>query len=221
MEYEIDHLFILTSAGAPEASALLDFGLTEGSANRHTGQGTANRRFFFHNMMLELLWVTDPVEANSPPIRRTHLWERWHHRNEKASPFGICLRPRRQEATDPPFPGWSYRPPYLPDGTEILMGSNAGILSEPLLFSITFGGRPDAAVPHQPLNHRIGCREITAVHIRSPLDHTVSDAMKTIRDAGLVTVEPSDQHMMEIVFDGGKAGQTAGFRPHLPLVVKW
>ena len=55
MEIELDHIFVWTTCGAPEADCLRDFGLVEGSANRHPGQGTACRRFFFHNAMIELL----------------------------------------------------------------------------------------------------------------------------------------------------------------------
>ncbi|MGA9266227.1 MAG: hypothetical protein WBV79_07185, partial [Rhodomicrobium sp.] len=53
MGYEIDHIFVLTDMDAPSAGALLRLGLTEGPPNRHPGQGTANRRFFFDNAMLE------------------------------------------------------------------------------------------------------------------------------------------------------------------------
>ena len=66
MGYEIDHLFVLTEVGGPSAEALVRFGLTEGPPNRHEGQGTANRRFFFNNAMLELLWVESEDEARSP-----------------------------------------------------------------------------------------------------------------------------------------------------------
>lgn len=71
--FELDHVFIWTAAGAPEADLLRDFGLTEGPPNVHPGQGTANRRFFFHNAMLELLWVHDRASpecthAPDPPV---------------------------------------------------------------------------------------------------------------------------------------------------------
>jgi Glyoxalase-like domain len=55
----VDHAFIACSPGAPEAGALLRLGFIEGQGNTHPGQGTANRRFFFENFMLELLWVAD------------------------------------------------------------------------------------------------------------------------------------------------------------------
>jgi Glyoxalase-like domain len=63
MTCELDHVSICVAAGAPEADELIRFGLIEGAANRHPGQGTANRRFFFAGAFLELLWVDDPAEA--------------------------------------------------------------------------------------------------------------------------------------------------------------
>jgi Glyoxalase-like domain len=75
--YEIDHVFVCAAFGAPEAEQLIAFGLTEGSRNRHPGQGTANRRFFFRNAMLELLWVESAEEAQGDNVRRLGLWERW------------------------------------------------------------------------------------------------------------------------------------------------
>ncbi len=75
MPFELDHLLICTDEGAPAAELLVQVGLTEGSGNVHPGQGTANRRFFFHNLMLELLWVQDAAEAQSEVTRPTHLWE--------------------------------------------------------------------------------------------------------------------------------------------------
>ena len=59
LRIELDHLFVCTAPGAPEAEELVRFGLREGPPNRHPGQGTANRRFAFANTMIELLWVSD------------------------------------------------------------------------------------------------------------------------------------------------------------------
>lgn len=73
----LDHLILLSATGAPEAHAIVHLGLTEGRSNTHPGQGTANRRFFFQNAFLELVWVTDEIEARGETVRRTQLWERW------------------------------------------------------------------------------------------------------------------------------------------------
>jgi Glyoxalase-like domain len=115
MRMELDHVFVCTAPGAPEAERLLQFGLHEGPPNQHLGPGTANRRFAFANAMIELLWVSDATEAQNQSTRRTLLWERWSGREHNASPFGICLRPIDSQDTTPAFQGWEYRPAYLSD----------------------------------------------------------------------------------------------------------
>jgi hypothetical protein len=107
MAFELDHLFILTDIGAYEAESLVSFGLVEGTSNTHLGQGTTNRRFFFHNAMLELLWVHDPEEAMSELISPTRLWERWTNRNDRVCPFGICLRSATGSGNTVAFSSWA------------------------------------------------------------------------------------------------------------------
>ena len=108
-DLELDHVLVWVDRGAPEAERLLDFGLTEGAPNVHRGQGTANRRFFFCNAMLELIWVDDETEARREPASRLRIWERWRYRETGASPFGLCVR-RPPEATGPlPFENHSGR----------------------------------------------------------------------------------------------------------------
>ena len=104
MTVELDHLFVCVSAGGPEAERLAELGLTEGPPNRHSGQGTACRRFFFINGFLEFVWVENAEEAQGPSARRVGLWERWSGRDSGASPFGVCLRPGPEGDAGPPFP---------------------------------------------------------------------------------------------------------------------
>lgn len=127
---ELDHVFVCTEAGAPEAERLVAFGLREGLASRHAGQGTANRRFPFANAMFELLWISDAEQAHNKNTRRTLLWERWCGRNGNASPFGICLRPTDDHEEKCPFPSWDYWPIYAPDGVCMSVGE-AG-MEEPM-----------------------------------------------------------------------------------------
>ncbi len=102
--------------GLREADALLRLGFVEGSPNTHPGQGTANRRFFFENFMLELVWVADPGEAQNERTRRTRLWERCQGRDSQVSPFGIIFRSTSTPPAPAPFATWSYTPIYLPPG---------------------------------------------------------------------------------------------------------
>jgi hypothetical protein len=212
--FEVDHLFIFTDVGAPEAARLIDFGLTEGEPNVHPGQGTRNRRFFFRNVFLELLWASDPAEVQSELVRPMHFWERWSGRRSGASPFGVLLRPTHPDVEGVPFPCWEYRPPYLP-APMVIHVAEAVPPSEPYWGYLAFGRRPDdpQRPRHQPMEHAAGFREVTRVRLTSP-----SSAARAV--AG-VALELGPEHLMEVTFDGGARGGHADFRPALPLVFRW
>jgi hypothetical protein len=219
--FELDHVFICTDVGAPEADRLRDFGLTEGAPNVHPGQGTANRRFFFHNAMLELLWVHTPDEAQSASARPTRLWERWDGRHSDTLPFGICLRPRHPTTEALPFPAWAYTPTYLPSPWVIHVGENSTILAEPMLFYVAFGRRPDQASSRYPLEHATGFREMTSLQIQRPQSIPPSAALRAVVDMGIVTVRAGTPALMELGFDGETRGQSIDFRPGIALVLHW
>lgn len=221
MPFELDHVFILASEGAPEAELLLDFGLSEGGGHIHPGQGTSNRRFFFGNAMLELLWVSQSDEARSDRTRPTGLWDRWMGRGQTTSPFGICLRPSAMDVMEIPFRGWQYKPVYLPEHLSMFIGENSAKLDEPLIFYIPFGERPDAGGRRQALEHPAGFGEISSLCVSSPAFYSMSDTLKSLRDIEGLTFKTAATHLMEIGFDGEKMGQSRSFQPHLPLVFRW
>ncbi|MGG6240452.1 VOC family protein [Nodosilinea sp. AN01ver1] len=224
MAFEIDHLFICTAAGAPAAEKLIQFGLTEGSANVHPGQGTANRRFFFHNMMLELLWVHSAAEAQAATTQPTYLWERWAAQQPQTCPFGVCLRPSGHPAPDAlPFSTWDYRPAYLPEGLAIPVATNASVLSEPMLFYLPFAQRQDkyTGAKAEPLNHAIALQAVTGVSLTLPLSAPPSTPLQAVAEAGLITIQPGQRYLIEIDFDQNSKGQHHDFRPALPLVFRW
>jgi hypothetical protein len=229
--YEFDHLFICTEVEAPEGDRLVAAGLLEGSANTHAGQGTANRRFFFHNAMVELLWVHAPEETQSDSICRTRLWERWRDRRAEACPFGICLRSVSQDSQAGQaiaFSSWAYSPPYLPPSISIAVGTNSDILTEPMLFQIPFGQRPDQASVEkaQPLKHPLGLREITRIEVVMPSTNPgfcnpISPELQAVVDTHQVKLRGGIDYGLELGFDGEKQGQQIDFRPELPLIFRW
>ncbi len=223
MAFELDHLFICTDIGACEADRLISFGLAEGSSNTHPGQGTTNRRFFFHNAMLELLWVHDAEEAKSEPIRLTRLWERWTNRKDSACPLGVCLRSATANGDTVAFSSWAYRPPYLPETLSIAVGTNSDVLTEPMLFQIPFGKRPDQypAEKAQPLEHRVGLREMTRVELVSPAANNPSPEFQAVIDTNQVKLRVGAEYCVELGFDGEVQGHRVDFRPGLPLIVSW
>jgi hypothetical protein len=220
MSLELDHFFICTAIGAPEAEDLVRFGLTEGTPNRHPGQGTANRRFFFANAFLELVWVHDPAEAQSAPVRRTGLWERWLKRAQDASPFGLGFRPAGKGPFQLPFETWDYRPAYLPENLAIQMATNSDEARLPLVFFIAFGRRADQAEPscRQPFEHPCGLRVVTRLVVAGPHLDEVPAAQQS---SSPVHFRPASEHLLEVGFDGETRGQSHDFRSVLPLVFYW
>ena len=70
---EVDHIFIFSNNQGNEADELVDFGLTEGGNRVHPGQGTRNRKFYFENFFLKILWVNNESEITSELSAPTRL----------------------------------------------------------------------------------------------------------------------------------------------------
>ena len=213
MRFELDHLFVCTAPGAPEAEELIQFGLHEGPPNQHPGQGTACRRFAFANAMIELLWVSDEREAQSQSARRTLIWERWSGREDSASPFGICLRPVDTQDTGLPFPAWEYRPTYLPDPLVMHIG-DVGI-EEPMWIYLSFMRRTQRK--NWFIEHPVGIREITGLTLTTPVP-LHSNVAQRIVDSGILATRTGATSLLEIAFDGNCRKEHLDFRPHLPFV---
>ena len=220
---EVDHVFVSASVGAPEGDRLIELGLVEGSSLHHPGQGTANRRFFFANAMLELIWVHDPAGAQSEaePARRLHLWERWAGRDGSACPFGVCLRPKAGTSDVAPFPAWKYQPSYSP--VSLPVADNSIVDAEPLVFYIPTHRRMDTAPAdrREPYEHALPIRELTSVRIFAPGAATLSPAMLATLRTGAFSFQRAERPLLELGFDGERQGRRADLRPQLPLVLLW
>jgi hypothetical protein len=219
---ELDHTFICTAPGAPSADALRAFGLTEGPPNRHPGQGTANRRFFFRRSFIELVYQASEDELRSAQTRPTKLYERLARSSPDVSPFGIGLRPRPGAAHSVPFSSWPYTPDYLPDGRSIPIGHAP--VSEPMWFVLPYATRPNRTPQHSPypVNHARGITHITAVRISVSGSAPWSEPAHYVNEhvAG-VRVEKGAEAVCHVTFDRGQANETHDFRPTLPLVIAW
>jgi hypothetical protein len=214
MAAELDHFFILSSPGAPEADLLSEFGLREGAPNDHQGQGTANRRFFFANAMLEFLYMHNPAEAKSGFARRLNLTERWA--SKTASPFGLIVS-AGSDSDGSPFAGWCYDPAYLGAGESFLIGENSDRLKEPLCIANPFKmDRERGAVHSQDPPFRHVFELIISVPVKRP-----SKVLQALAAVPLVTLRLDAPHLMEIVFQKGGRSRRTDMRPTLPLVLSW
>ena len=210
---ELDHFFILTEPGAPQAELLLEIGLVEGTPNDHPGQGTANRRFFFSNAMLELGYIRDAKEAVEGSGARLRFAERVAKPN--ASPFGLILRPSHG-STDLPFEGWRYDPDYLGPEHYFLIGDNSELLEEPMCVYLPFvppspGSQPLSGDPFEV---------VTELRISVPVVRP-SPVLETISEVKHISLRLNAPHLLEVVFNDEQRRQKADLRPNLPLVIHW
>lgn len=214
MNLKLDHVFILVEPGAKAADRLLEHGFQEGPSNTHPGQGTANRRFYFTNGMLEFIWVQDADEARTGPGRNLHFAERAADAN--ASPFGIILVPGEDSVSpDRPFPGWHYQPDYFAPPMGFHVGANSQNLAEPLCFYFPFhdpgGPRP------QPTRNPQTISEIVISTPSADTEGVLALASQTDR----LSMRLGQEHHMEIRLDQDDAERTEDFRPVMPLILRW
>jgi hypothetical protein len=210
---ELDHVIIFCNVGAPEAGALTDQGLHEGPGNSHPGQGTANRRFFFPNAYLELLWIENSMEAQGPEVRVTRLWERWQQRAAGACPFGLVFRPGLKAPADAPA-SWTYVPRYFPPGFSIEVARDIPA-NEPLLFYLPFA-KASLVENIELADDTVHIGPITSATVHLPQTDSLSPALNALVAAGVVTVEPAREYLLDLFHAGGPS-QVLDLRPQLAL----
>ncbi|MEO0970861.1 MAG: VOC family protein, partial [Cyanobacteria bacterium J06639_18] len=183
MQLELDHIFVCVKPLAPEAEILKAFGLTEGRRRIHRGQGTANVCFFFHNVYLELLWLSDSEEIQSDIIRPLGLWERCRWKETNACPFGIAFRKKIPDSPSLPFSTWGYHAPYIPPEASIPIASNSRNLSEPLIFISPSTQKPINILLEKrpPLINTLQLDEITGLRVTLPGDAS-GDSLRAYRN---------------------------------------
>ncbi len=199
MSITLDHVFICCEPGGPEAEALVALGLTEGTGNVHPGQGTANRRFFFHGGFIELLWVHNVGEAQSALTAPTRLWDRWAGRQAGLCRFGVGFSPGGDEVPGPPFDAWPYRPTYLAPDKAIWFAQHTS-LREPALFYMAWP-HPQASAVGQRREHPAGLVRLLGASVGLPAGTPLSPASLAVRSAGLLGFHISTEPELRLTFD--------------------
>jgi hypothetical protein len=210
---EVDHIIFFCDVGAPEADLLKQRGLHEGPPNSHPGQGTANRRFFFPNVYLELLWIENPVEAKAAPANTTQLWDRWSRRKDGSCPFGLVFRPGGR-ATVAPIAALPYSPRYFPPGFTIDV-VNGLPQNEPPLFHLPFA-RPALVEDTKEEGTRPLVGAIVGITLHLPVNGALSPALDALVAAGVISIEPARDYFVEVLHVGGST-EFIDLRPALPL----
>lgn len=212
-----DHLLVFVSPGAPERAAFERAGFRiDPTINEHEGQGTASVTVEFENAFLELIWP-DPKVPVSPDLERAveKFRKRSAWRTSGWSPFGVAMH-RNGPPVEWPVPTWSIAPPWLAPGEAIVMLTPRDDASSPSL-----SVHADKDEPPRDTRHPIGVRRVTGVRLITPESYEPIDALKYVRDAGVLTFDRGSEWLVELTFDNGRRHETKDLRPDLPLRIRY
>jgi hypothetical protein len=211
-----DHIFIFTNDQGKVADQLVAFGLKEGSNRVHAGQGTTNRKFYFENFFLEILWVHDETEINSELIKPIGLWQRANYQSNGFSPFGLCIV--NTDETDKFFENaFKYQPAYFPEGTTIDILKNEHQPNFPWTFRLPFKGQKKNKT--EPINHQNGIVELTKIEFYVS---TINDenSIQSFLGQERINFTQSDKTWLNLTFDNAKQGLSEDFE-RLKLTINY
>ncbi|GAB5408439.1 MAG: VOC family protein [Balneolaceae bacterium] len=214
---EIDHLFIFSNDQGKEADQLIDFGFTEGSTRIHQGQGTKNRKFYFKNFFLELLWVIDEYEIQSESTSVTKLWERSKFQLNGNSRFGLCLV--NSSSTDKLFKkGSIYQPEYFPKGISIDFIANENNPTLPWTFRLPYRGKQKSH--SEPTSHSNGIQLLTKTEFEISSHDLKSPFISHLKELSNIKFKKSERSHLTLEFDNVLQRGIKEF-PTLGLTIKY
>jgi len=194
----IDHIFIFSNNSGNEADYLVEFGLTEGSSRIHLGQGTTNRKFYFDNFFLEILWVVNEKEIRSELTSKTKLWERSQFQRTGNSRFGLCLI--NSESTDKLFEKSEiYQPDYFPKGMSIDIITSEEYANLPWTFRLPYRGEKKAH--NEPTEHNNGIRKLTRTQFEVPLNNEDKEFTNYFLGNENIVFKNSNRNHLTLEFD--------------------
>lgn len=212
----IDHIFIFCDCNGRVADDLVHFGLTEGSSRIHVGQGTTNRKFYFENFFLEILWVHNESELSSKQTKPTGLWRRANFKTNNFSPFGLCLV--NMDDTDVLFKNaFKYQPDYFPKGMAIDILKNEKQRDLPWTFRLPFQG--EKKHENEPTEHKNGICVLTSVIFEYESVST-NDFLDNFQNQDKVQFIKSSRQRLKLIFDNGIQGKMQEFE-QLKLTIEY
>jgi len=172
-------------------------------------------------LAIELFWIHDPEAA------RQHLdplglnaEARMNWRETGASPFGLMLRRKQPDSTDPtPFASKQMEADWMPPGTFVdFNGETAtepycGLVPEALSFR---GFRANI----EDLPHPLGVHHLTSVTFTLPTESR-SPIAQLVEASGAASFITGSDYLATFTFDSGAQNKTADLRPTLPVILKY
>lgn len=214
---EIDHIFIFSNNKGKEAEDLVNFGFTEGSNRIHPGQGTRNRKFYFDNFYLEILWVIDEKEIQSEITSVTKLWERSQFQQSRYSPFGLGLE--NINSTNQLFEKSKiYKPIYLPKDKWIDIITNEDFPDLPWIFRFPFSGKK--SVNNEPIEHFNGIKSLTRTEFEICSEMSDITFLDYFNGIDHIAFKVGERTHLTLEFDNKVQGKKKEF-PELNLTLKF
>ncbi len=213
---EIDHIFIFSSRQGKETDDLVDFGFAEGSNRIHPGQGTANRKIYFENFFLEIVWVHNEAEVRSDNVSKTKLWERSNFLNNGYSRFGLGFV--NTPDTDKLFENATrYQPEYFLPGIHFDILTNEQNPSLPWTFRLPVAGPRKQA--DEPVDHTNGIKKLTKAVFGLPTKER-NEFTSTIEANAAIEFHLDSKNELTLEFDNGRKKQNRRF-DRLNLVMRY
>ena len=163
---------------------------------------------------IELLFVSDPVEAATGAGKRLGILKRSKDRN--ASPFGIVARVADSKET-PAFPNWQYFPDYFPSHMCFYVGDNSDKIEEPLCICMPPSLPIRGGVPDKYANPDW---RLTELKLQVPVNE-ISTTLEQFASMENVTIQPGRTHQMTLMFNDGVGRRSEDLMPELPVIVEW
>lgn len=215
---QTDHIFIFTSKPDEAGQELIDFGLNEGSSRVHKGQGTANRKFYFRNFFIELLFVNVENEIKSKATAPTKLWERSQFEKNNWSPFGLILV--NDTSTDKLFSeSIEYQPTYFPEGMWIDVITNETEPQLPSIFRLPYRDKiPDNS--NEPIHHKSEIKLFTKAMFQIPNPNHESTILKYFSKEERIQFSNDEKYHLTLEFDESRQSKSYQFKT-LPLTINY
>lgn len=198
----IDHVFIFVNC-KEEANELIDFGLTEGSGRIHKGIGTANRRFFFENFYLEILWVANEAEAKS--MKNLGILERSNFHNSGFSRFGLCLK--HTDDTDSIFENTiQWHPMFLPENQFVDI-----LTSEHMPWIFRFPKNRANKQIDEPKVHPSKIRRLSNLIFKF-VEKSFEKKLEYISNNSIIEFDQASENTLILEFDSNNQGKSREFK---------
>jgi hypothetical protein len=213
---EVNHILLFSGEQGNEADELVEIGLKEGSNRVHPGQGTQNRKFYFKNFFLEIVWVIDEKQARSELTSSTGIWERSSFREKGFSPFGICFT--NTEDLDGIFAeSINYKPVYIPKGTSFEIIPHQ---EQPFLPWICRLPAIEIKISGEPTDHLSGLCNLTGIRIGISQSNFRNELTRFLESTTFFHFYVSEKHHMTLEFDHRSKGRTINLN-RLPLSIEY